>query len=121
FTIAPLRPEAAQYLTTLLARVEGMPLEALEAGVPWDWQTTAEYLGRLEGRMGPNIGLMVGHSAIRRLVMGMEATRRTATTEELSAMCAMLAECLAAGGLGFSSSWGGAHRDAHGDPVPSRW
>src|SRR5262249_19517277 len=82
---------------------------------------TAEYLGRLEGRMGPNIGFMVGHSAIRRIVMGEDATRRGATPEELGAMCALLGECLAAGGLGFSSSWGRAHRDAAGSPVPSRW
>ncbi len=121
FTIAPMRPDACDYLTKMLARVEGMPLEALEAGVPWGWQTTGEYLSRLDGQVGPNIGFMVGHSAIRRIVMGEDATRRTSTPDELEAMRALLRESLSAGGLGFSSSWGQAHFDAAGDPVPSRW
>src|SRR5580658_645487 len=35
FSIAPLTPEAADYLKPMLARVEGMPLETLAAAVPW--------------------------------------------------------------------------------------
>jgi N-acyl-D-aspartate/D-glutamate deacylase len=38
FTIAPLTAEDGDYLMRMLARVEGMPLEALERGVPWDWR-----------------------------------------------------------------------------------
>ena len=34
FTLAPLVPDAADYLVRMLAVVEGMPLEALRAGVP---------------------------------------------------------------------------------------
>src|SRR4051812_30558324 len=39
FSIAPLSadPADAAYLMRMLARVEGMPLESLDAGVPWDW------------------------------------------------------------------------------------
>src|SRR5262245_54551436 len=121
FTVAPLRADAADYMIRLLARVEGMPLDALEAGVPWDWRSCAEYLARIDANVAPNIGFLVGHSAIRRLVMGEAATQRTATADELQAMRVLLHEGLEAGMLGFSSSWGGAHRDAVGDPVPSRW
>ena len=35
FSIAPLSPDAGDYLMRMLARVEGMPLESLEIGVPW--------------------------------------------------------------------------------------
>src|ERR1700722_9648107 len=37
FSIAPMTPSTARYLMTTLARVEGMPLTALEQGLPWDW------------------------------------------------------------------------------------
>jgi len=44
FTIAPLSDDPADgdYLMRMLARVEGMPLESLQEGVPWNWKTTAE-------------------------------------------------------------------------------
>ena len=52
FSVAPLNQTAADYLLPMLARVEGMPRASLEAGVPWDWTSTADYLDRLDGRSG---------------------------------------------------------------------
>jgi len=121
FSIAPLGPEDADYLMRMLARVEGMPLESLEQGVPWDWRTTGEYLDRLEGGLVPNAGFMVGHSALRRRVLHEEATTREATPEEVARMGALLREGLQAGGLGLSSSWSITHSDHTGGPVPSRF
>jgi len=120
FTIAPLTPEDGDYLMRMLARVEGMPLESLQQGVPWDWRTTAEYLDRLDGTLMPNAGFLVGHSAIRRVVMKDAATERTATADELEQMKQLLREGLAAGGMGFSSTWSSSHNDHTGIPVPSR-
>ena len=121
FTIAPLTPEDGDYLMRMLARVEGMPLESLQQGVPWDWRTTAEYLDRLDGTLMPNAGFMVGHSAIRRVVMKDAATERAATADELEQMKALLRDGLAAGGMGFSSTWSTSHNDHTGSPVPSRY
>ncbi|MBW2696694.1 MAG: amidohydrolase family protein, partial [Deltaproteobacteria bacterium] len=56
FSIAPLVPEAGDYLMRMLARVEGMPLESLQAGVPLSWRSFAEYLGALEGKLAVNAG-----------------------------------------------------------------
>jgi len=122
FSIAPLsgRPEDAKYLMRMLARVEGMPLESLEAGVPWDWTSFGEYLSRVEGRLAVNNAFMVGHSAIRRTVMGERAVGHTATDAEIAAMQALLRESLAAGGMGLSSTINNSHNDADGNPVPSR-
>ncbi|SNQ46463.1 hypothetical protein FRACA_140062 [Frankia canadensis] len=63
---------------------------------------------------------LVGHSAIRRVVMGGEATERAATAAELEAMKELLRAGLRAGGVGFSSTWAQSHHDAAGRPVPSR-
>src|SRR2546426_8713539 len=60
FSIAPLYDSAGDYLMRMLARVEGMPLESLRVGVPWDWHSYGEYLDRLERRVAGNAGFMVG-------------------------------------------------------------
>lgn len=120
FSIAPLDPQDADYLMRMLARVEGMPLESLREGVPWNWRTTAEYLDRLEGTLTPNAGFMVGHSAIRRAVMHDDAVGGRATPDQIRAMQQLLRDGLAAGALGFSSTWSASHNDHNGDPVPSR-
>src|SRR3954452_17834817 len=39
FTLAPLRDEDADYIRRMMAKVEGMPLAALEGGVPWGWES----------------------------------------------------------------------------------
>src|SRR6202521_4165677 len=123
FTIAPLSPDRrdGDYLMRMLARVEGMPLEALRTGVPWNWQSTAEYFDEIEGRLGINAGFMAGHSAIRRVAMGQEAIGRPATDDELDRMRRLLRDSLEAGALGFSSSWARTHNDADGHMVPSRY
>ena len=121
FTIAPLSAESAAYLMPMLARVEGMPLESLRAGVPWSWKTTGEYLDLLDGTLAANVGFMVGHSAIRRLVMGEAANERTCTPDELEAMKRLLRDGIEAGGLGFSTTTSDTHNDAESRPVPSRF
>lgn len=121
FSIAPLSPATGKYLMPMLARVEGMPLQSLETGVPWDWTSTADYLERLDGSLSINTAFMVGHSAIRRLVMGDAANERRASSDELTAMCQLLRDGLAAGGLGFSTTTSDTHNDGAGLPVPSRF
>lgn len=121
FSIAPLDEASSEYLMRMLARVEGMPLESLAEGVPWDWHSTGEFLDRIDGTLAINAGFLVGHSALRRVVMGEAATERTATVDEVAAMQGLLRAGLQDGGLGFSSSWSTTHNDAEGRPVPSRW
>ncbi len=120
FTIAPLEPEHGDYMMRMLARVEGMPLASLQQGVPWNWRTFGEYLDAIDGSLMPNAGFLVGHSALRRTVMGERSVGEFASDDELTAMKELLAESIAAGGLGFSSSWAKTHNDAAGDAVPSR-
>lgn len=104
----------------MLARVEGMPLESLQEGVPWDWSSFGEYLDRLEGKLAINAGFLVGHSAIRRVVMGERAVGHEATSDELAQMVDLLRVSCEEGGMGFSSSVSVAHNDGDNRPVPSR-
>jgi N-acyl-D-aspartate/D-glutamate deacylase len=121
FSVAPLTPEASEYLARMLARVEGMPLETLKAAVPWNWTSFGEYLDRIEGNVGLNVGFFAGHSAIRRVVMGERAVGQKATHDDIARMRELLAKSLEEGALGFSSTIAETHNDGDGNPVPSRW
>lgn len=122
FSIAPLsgKPEDATYLMRMLSRVEGMPLESLEVGVPWSWTSFADYLAEVERGVAVNAGFLVGHSALRRAVMGDRAIGHAASEDEIAAMCDLLDASLQSGGLGFSTTLSATHSDAEGQPVPSR-
>ncbi|HLN17844.1 MAG TPA: amidohydrolase family protein [Acidimicrobiales bacterium] len=120
FSLAPSGPDHARYLQRMMAKVEGMPLSSLEEGLDWSWQTFGEWLDRLEGAIGVNAGFLVGHSALRRTVMGDDAVSELATEDQVAAMVAALHEALASGALGFSTSQVHTHHDGDLRPVPSR-
>ena len=121
FSLAPLHADDADYLRRMMAKVEGMPLAALEQGVDWQWESFGEYLDRLDGNIAVNAGFLVGHCALRRYVMGADAVGREATDDELGAMVRELHSAIEAGGLGFSTTLSKTHSDGDGQPVASRW
>ena len=105
----------------MLTRVEGMSLDALREGVEWGWESFPEYLDTLQAsRLGLNVGVLAGHSAIRYFVMGDDATEREATPEEIASMTDQVREAMQAGALGFSTSMAPTHIGGDGKPVPSR-
>ena len=123
FSLAPLgNASDAEYLKKMMVKVEGMSLEALESGVPWDWEGFADYLRAVEdGGVGVNVGFMVGHCALRRAIMKDDAVGHVANDDQIVLMRGLLAESLAVGGLGFSTGRSYTHNDWDGQPVPSRW
>jgi len=59
------------------------PLDGAVEG-PWTWSSVAEFLGWHQGRSVTDLGLYLGHSAVRRVVM--DNLARVATDAELAAM-----------------------------------
>src|SRR6202035_835927 len=104
----------------MLARVEGMPRDALRAGLDWQWSSFGDWLDRLDGRIAINAGFLVGHSALRLAAMGDDAVGGDATAVQIEKMVALLGDALAAGALGMSTSQSNTHNDGAGQPVPSR-
>jgi N-acyl-D-aspartate/D-glutamate deacylase len=120
FSIAPLVTDQAGYLAAMLARVEGIPLESLRQGVSWDWQSFGDFLSRLEGQLSVNAGFLVGHTTLRRCVMGDDDTH-PAAGQQLVRIENLLRASLAEGALGLSSSLALSHNDADGRAVSSRY
>ncbi|HJQ60688.1 MAG TPA: amidohydrolase family protein [Vineibacter sp.] len=121
FTIAPCKPADRDLTMRQLTHVEGMSLDALRAGIRWNFESFGQYLDMLARQgVGLNVACFAGHSAIRTFVMGADATERTATDAEIDRMAALVRESMAAGALGFATSTAEAHNGEGGTPMPSR-
>jgi N-acyl-D-amino-acid deacylase len=110
--IAPVRPGDAEWYLEFFSDAEQIPLPVLKAGVDVSWETIGQYLDALAKRRGINVGTLIGHSGIRRYVMGEAASERQATPEELAAMQRLIRAAMHDGALGFST----APKD-RGDPA----
>ena len=119
FSLFPARHDDVEWLLHMLSRVEGMPVDALTAGVPFAGGGYEDFAAGLRGRLGVNVGLQVGHSALRRYVMRDDAATRAATPDEVAAMADLARDALRDGAVGFTSSQLDLHVDHHGNPVPS--
>jgi N-acyl-D-amino-acid deacylase len=121
FTIAPCRPTDRDLTLRALTHVEGMSLEALRAGVRWDFETYPQYLEAMEHRgVVPNVASFVGHSSVRTYVLGADATKRAATSAEIAEMRRLVLEAVRAGAIGFATSTLEQHNGEAGIPMPSR-
>jgi N-acyl-D-amino-acid deacylase len=118
-SLAPLKAEHRTKLVGMFNQIEEMPLKAFAEGVTWDWQTFPEFVERISRDLTINVAPLVGHSVLRLWVMGDAAMERTATADEISAMQALLRECLDAGAVGMSTSF--IDSDETLKPVPSRY
>ena len=121
FTIAPCRPQHRDVVMRNLTHVEGMSLEAMRAGISWDFESYPEYLHSLERRgVVPNVASFVGHSSVRTYVLGEDASQRPATDAEIAEMRRLVLEAVQAGAIGFATSTLEQHNGEAGIPMPSR-
>jgi N-acyl-D-amino-acid deacylase len=121
FGIVPSPPHLRDLIMRNLAVVEGMDIDALRAGIDWQFQSFGEYLDAVR-RCGPyaNLAVLVGHSAVRTAVMGNDASlRREPTGAELAEMKRLVAEAMAEGAIGLGASYSLNHSGWGGVPMPS--
>lgn len=118
---APCRPDHRDTLVKLMEGIEDIPEVVMVEGLPWNWETFPEYLDALEAReLDIDIAAQIPHSALRVYVMGERAARREApTAEDLAEMRRLVAEGIAAGGFGVTTSRNVMHRTRAGDLAPS--
>jgi N-acyl-D-amino-acid deacylase len=120
-SLMPCKPENRETLLGTFSRVEGMEVDVLRSAVPWSWSDTAGYLAAIgKSRPSLNVGVLVGHCALRQHVMGEASVERAASDDEIRAMQQELDEAIRAGALGFSTNQNARHFRADGKPVPTR-
>ncbi|HEY7558107.1 MAG TPA: amidohydrolase family protein [Candidatus Binatia bacterium] len=117
--MAPAHQEDREVLAGVLSHVEAIPLEAIRAGVAWSWETIPQYLNALDQRLGVNVAALIGHSAVRRYVMGEASQERHATDDEVAAMKAIVREGIEAGAVGVSFERNLRHFDWNGRLAPT--
>ncbi|MEO9102183.1 MAG: amidohydrolase family protein [Burkholderiaceae bacterium] len=121
FTIAPCREADRDITMRNLTQVEGMSLDVLKSGIDWGFETFPEYLDLLRKRgSAVNVAAYIGHSSVRTYVMGADASKRTATEDEIAQMQQIVRDAMAHGAVGFASSTSPAHNGEGGLPMPSR-
>lgn len=121
-TFAPCKPDDRARLAAMMETVEDIPREAILTGLPWDWETYGEYLASIE-RSAPaiNVAGLVGHCAVRFLVMGERAVDELATLDEINAMSRLVADALDDGAIGFSTSRLPGHMLPDGRSIPGTY
>lgn len=118
---APCPPGHEQEMISLMEGVEDIPGTALYEGIEWGkWETFPEYIDYIGSRKYTmDIGTQVPHSAVRYYVMGDRALKHEdASQADLDAMCKVVADGMAAGAVGFSTSRTIGHRSLQGEPIP---
>jgi N-acyl-D-aspartate/D-glutamate deacylase len=119
-TLAPVKPQERERLAGMLSYVEAIPMEVLQAGVPWNWESFPDYMNAIGQKLGVNVGTLIGHSAVRLYAMGDEChQQRPATDAELETMRRVVREALEAGALGLSMTRNMNHYDIKGNRIPA--
>jgi len=96
-SLAPMQDGGEDAMIKSFVRVEAMPRQALVAGIPWGWHSYREYLDNLEGKIGINVGGLVGHIALRQRVLGEESVERSSTPAEVTETKALVLEAVEGG------------------------
>jgi N-acyl-D-aspartate/D-glutamate deacylase len=119
--VAPCRPQARAILMSDLVNVESIPLEVMEKGITWTWESFPEWMDALARTgLAINVAPLVPLTPLRHYVLGEASFDRAATANEITTMTRILDEALGAGAFGFSTTTLKNHVGHGGRPVASR-
>ncbi|NCF19938.1 MAG: amidohydrolase family protein [Haliea sp.] len=118
---APCRPADREVLVQLMEGVEEIPGTAMAEGIPWNWESFPEFLDALDGKPRDiDVAALLPHGPLRVYVMGERGVRREpANEQDIARMKDLLADGLAAGAVGFSTSRTLVHLSSTGEHVPT--
>lgn len=88
FGVAPTRPDHRNLILRTLEKVEGMSVDALEAGLgpSWPFESFPQYLDAIERRGSAiNVGVLIGHTPVRFLRHGRGSCRTAGAARRTSA------------------------------------
>lgn len=118
--LAPVKPGTEDRVAEFLSYVEAIPMEVLRT-IHVDWESIPDYMNKLDPHLGINVGVLIGHSAVRHYVMGDECQGRAAKADEIQAMQRIVRDALEAGALGLSITRNRGHYDPQGVHIPGVW
>src|SRR5262249_18261452 len=119
-SLAPVRKGGEERLAEFLSYVEAIPMDVLRT-VDFDWETTGQYMDRLDKSLGINVGNLIGHTAVGHYVMGDECQKPGASDNQIKAMQDVVRDGMKAGALGLSVSREKGHYDPQGVHIPALW
>ena len=120
FGVAPTRPEHRDIIVRTLENVEGMSMDALNAGIDWCFESFPEYMDAIDrGPKRLNVGAFIGHSPLRLFVLGGE--ERPAPADEIEPCATLVREASRRVRSASPPRAQPAHQGAFGRPVPSRF
>jgi len=119
--LAPCKPEVRDIAAWDLVNVEAIPFDVLAKGIKWEWETFPQYMDAAAKRgSGINLGFLAPLTPFRHFVMGEESMDRAATPGETAQIKALIKEAVAAGAMGFTTSFIAQHIGYKGRPLACR-
>ena len=106
FGLAPCQPSDRERLMLSLTRNEQISLEAMQEGLPWDWETFGEFLDSVDrAPKGVNVASFAPLTPIMVWAMGGydEAKSRRPTEGDLNAIKREIGAAMDAGAIGWST------------------
>ncbi len=128
FGFAPVEPAEREYAMRSMTRVEAIPYDSMQAGLPWDWVTFPQFLDSLQRTSrAVNVLPFVPAGPLLVSVLGRQAAKEGVepTDDQHRELARLLHEAMDAGGCGWSAQRlpptgpAAVQRDWDGTPMPT--